>query len=139
MNTAVFYKSVENITTSTAANGGDLTLAQVSALVSDTVVEITTEFVNKSSWFQYVSTGAGSGVILSQDGYVITNNHVICGDDGTTPADAITVRLTNGDEYEAELIGTDSDSDIAILKIEAENLTPAICGNSDNGGCGCGC
>jgi len=132
MNTAVFYKSVDNITTSTAENGGDLTLAQVSAMVSDTVVEITTEFVNTSRWFQYVSTGAGSGVILSQDGYVITNNHVICGDDGTTPADTITVRLTNGDEYEAKLIGTDADSDIAILKIEATGLTPAICGNSDS-------
>ena len=131
MSTAVFYKSVENIATSTQENGGDLTLAQVSALVSDTVVEITTEFVNTSSWFQYVSTGAGSGVILSTDGYVITNNHVICGDDGTTPADTITVRLTNGEEYKAELVGTDADSDIAILKIEAEGLSPAVCGNSD--------
>ncbi|MBQ8401090.1 MAG: trypsin-like peptidase domain-containing protein, partial [Clostridia bacterium] len=132
MKTAVFYKSVENLSTSTGENGGDLTLAQVSAMVGDTVVEITTEFVNTSNWFQYVSTGAGSGVILSQDGYVITNNHVICGDDGVTPADTITVRLTNGDEYKAELIGTDSDSDIAVLKIDAQGLTPAVCGNSDN-------
>jgi len=131
MKTAVFYKSVENLSTSTADKGGDLTLAQVSALVSDTVVEITTEFLNTSVWFQYVSTGAGSGVILSQDGYVVTNNHVICGEDGVTPADTITVRLTNGDEYEAKLIGTDADSDIAILKIEAQGLTPAVCGNSD--------
>ncbi len=131
MKTAVFYKTVENLSTSTAESGGDLTLAQVSALVGDTVVEITTEFVNTSSWFQYVSTGAGSGVILSTDGYVITNNHVICGDDGVTPADTITVRLTNGEEYKAELIGTDADSDIAILKIEAEGLSPAVCGNSD--------
>ena len=131
MKTAVFYKSVENLATSTADKGGDLTLAQVSALVSDTVVEITTEFLNTSVWFQYVSTGAGSGVILSQDGYVVTNNHVICGEDGVTPADTITVRLTNGDEYEAELIGTDADSDIAILKIDAQGLSPAVCGNSD--------
>lgn len=131
MKTAVFYKSVENLSTSTADKGGDLTLAQVSALVSDTVVEITTEFLNTSVWFQYVSTGAGSGVILSQDGYVVTNNHVICGEDGVTPADTITVRLTNGEEYQAALIGTDADSDIAILKIEAEGLTPAVCGNSD--------
>ncbi len=130
--TAVFYKSVENLATSTAGNGGDLTMAQVSALVTDTVVEITTEYLNKSSWFQYVSTGAGSGVILSEDGYIITNNHVICGSDGVTPADAIKVRLTDGEEYEAKLIGTDSDSDIAILKIEAKGLTPAISGNSDN-------
>lgn len=132
LKTAVFYKSVENIVSSTAANGGDLTLPQISAMVSDTVVEITTEFLNTSRWFQYVSTGAGSGVILSQDGYIVTNNHVICGDDGTTPADTITVRLTNGEEYKAELIGTDADSDIAILKIDATGLTPAICGNSDN-------
>ncbi|MBQ3176694.1 MAG: trypsin-like peptidase domain-containing protein [Clostridia bacterium] len=131
MKTAVFYKSVENLSTSTADKGGDLTLAQVSALVSDTVVEITTEFLNTSVWFQYVSTGAGSGVILSQDGYVVTNNHVICGEDGVTPADTITVRLTNGEEYQAALIGTDADSDIAILKIEAVGLTPAVCGNSD--------
>lgn len=129
--TAVFYKSVDSIATSTAANGGDLTMAQVSALVSDTVVEITTEFVNTSGWFQYVSSGAGSGVILSEDGYIITNNHVICGEDGTTPADTITVRLTSGEEYDAKLVGTDSDSDVAVLKIEAKGLTPAICGDSD--------
>lgn len=129
--TAVFYKSVDNIATSTAANGGDLTMAQVSALVSDTVVEITTEFVNTSGWFQYVSSGAGSGVILSEDGYIITNNHVICGEDSSTPADTITVRLTDGTEYDAKLVGTDSDSDVAVLKIEAKGLTPAICGDSD--------
>lgn len=129
--TAVFYKSVDNIATSTATNGGDLTMAQVSALVSDTVVEITTEFVNTSGWFQYVSSGAGSGVILSEDGYIITNNHVICGEDSSTPADTITVRLTDGTEYDAKLIGTDSDSDVAVLKIEAKGLTPAICGDSD--------
>ncbi len=129
--TAVFYKSVDSIATSTAANGGDLTMAQVSALVSDTVVEITTEFVNTSGWFQYVSSGAGSGVILSEDGYIITNNHVICGEDSSTPADTITVRLTDGTEYDAKLIGTDSDSDVAVLKIEAKGLTPAICGDSD--------
>ncbi len=130
--TAVFYKSVENLATSTTGGGGDLTMAQVSALVEDTVVEITTEFLNTSVWFQYVSTGAGSGVILSEDGYIITNNHVICGSDGITPADTIKVRLTNGEEHPAKLIGTDSDSDIAILKIEATGLTPAISGNSDN-------
>lgn len=129
--TAVFYKSVDSIATSTAANGGDLTMAQVSALVSDTVVEITTEFVNTSGWFQYVSSGAGSGVILSEDGYIITNNHVICGEDSSTPADTITVRLTDGTEYDAKLVGTDSDSDVAVLKIEAKGLTPAICGDSD--------
>jgi len=128
--TAVFYKSVENLATSTAENGGDLSLAQVSALVADSVVEITTEYT-VSGWFQYVSGGAGSGVILSEDGYIVTNNHVICSDDGVTPADTITVRLTSGEEHAATLVGTDSDSDIAILKIDASGLSPAVCGNSD--------
>jgi len=131
-NTAVFYRSVETLSTSTGENGGDLTMAQVSALVSDSVVEINTEFTVVSGWFQYVSGGAGSGVILSEDGYVITNNHVVCNSDGVTPAENITVRLTNGEEYKAKLIGTDSDADIAILKIDATGLTPAVCGNSDN-------
>lgn len=90
-----------------------------------TVVEITTEIVSNNSYFQqYVESGAGSGVIISTDGYIITNNHVIDG------ASKITVRLTTGDEHEAILIGTDSQSDIAVLKIEATGLAYATLGDS---------
>ncbi|MBQ9134014.1 MAG: trypsin-like peptidase domain-containing protein [Clostridia bacterium] len=90
-----------------------------------TVVEITTEIVSNNSYFQqYVESGAGSGVIISTDGYIITNNHVIDG------ASKITVRLTTGDEHEAVLIGTDSQSDIAVLKIEATGLPYATLGDS---------
>ena len=99
---------------------------QAVALVKDSVVEITTEqVVNGHSFYQYVQSGAGSGVIIAKEGHVITNNHVIAG------ASKITVRLTNGNEYEAKLIGTDASSDIAILKITPEEeLTVATLGTS---------
>lgn len=105
-----------------------MTKTQVAALVKDSVVEISTEQVVKGhSFMQYVQSGAGSGVIISDDGMVITNNHVING------ASKITVRLTNGNEYVAELIGTDASSDIAIIKIKAEEkLTVATLGSSAN-------
>ena len=99
---------------------------QVANLVKDSVVEITTEkVVNGHSFYQYVQSGAGSGVIIAKEGHVITNNHVING------ASKITVRLTNGNEYEAKLIGTDASTDIAVLKISPnEELTVATLGSS---------
>ncbi len=132
-NTAVVYRTVEDIVTSTGASGGEpLTYSQVAEVVKDSVVEIMTEYTVQSMWYQYVTGGAGSGVIISDDGYIVTNNHVICDDSGTTIADNITVRLTNGEEYKATAIGADADSDIAVLKIEAQGLTFAVAGNSDN-------
>jgi serine protease Do len=101
------------------------TYASVAAKVKPTVVEITTEQVSSSSYFQqYVQSGAGSGVIISADGYIITNNHVISG------ASKITVCLTNGNEYDATVIGTDSQGDIAVLKIDAADLPYATIGDS---------
>jgi serine protease Do len=70
-------------------------------------------------------TGYGSGVIISSDGYIITNNHVIEG------ADSIQVTLNNNKKYDAKLIGKDPDSDIALLKIKAENLPTIKYGDSD--------
>ncbi len=101
--------------------------AEVAAAAKNTVVEITTEVVQTSTYFgQYVTSGAGSGVILSDDGLIITNNHVIDG------ASAISVRTTDGKVYPATLLGTDPDTDIAVLKIDASSLPFAIVGNSDN-------
>ncbi len=100
-------------------------VSTVAANVSATVVEIRTETVQTGGYFQqYISSGAGSGVIISDDGYIITNNHVISG------ADTITVRTTDAKEYSAKLVGTDSETDVAVIKIEAEGLTPAIIGDS---------
>lgn len=128
---AVIYKGVDTVSTSTTTAGGDLTNAQVAAMVKDSVVEINTEYTTVSMWYQYVSGGAGSGVIISEDGYIITNNHVICGKDGVTIAEKITVRLTDGSEYAATVVGADADTDIAIIKIDKTGLIPAIMGDSD--------
>lgn len=130
-------KQEENIATITKTPGGTVVTVegkvgelmskhQAASLVKDSVVEITTEQVVKgNSFYQYVQSGAGSGVIIAAEGYVITNNHVISG------ASKIVVRLTNGNEYEAKLIGTDASSDIAVLKITPdEELTVATLGSS---------
>lgn len=105
-----------------------LTQAQVYDIVKNSVVEITTDFLTSYGNFQYVSSGAGSGVIISEDGYIATNNHVITSDNKV--ADTVKVRLTDGTEYEAEVVGRDEDSDVALLKIEAEDLTHAVFGDS---------
>ena len=105
-----------------------LTQAQVYEIVKNSVVEITTDFLSSYGNFQYVSSGAGSGVIISEDGYIVTNNHVIVSENKV--ADTIKVRLTDGTEYEAELIGRDEDSDIALLKIDAEDLEHVVFGDS---------
>ncbi len=103
-------------------------LADVVSQTADSVVEITQYSTTNSAYsnYNYTSEGNGSGVIISSDGYILTNNHVI---DGATK---ISVRLRNGEEYEASLIGKDSKTDIAIIKIEAEDLTVAKIGNSSN-------
>ncbi|MCS6904069.1 MAG: trypsin-like peptidase domain-containing protein [Bacteroidia bacterium] len=70
-------------------------------------------------------SSAGSGVIVSADGYIVTNNHVI------DNADDIEVTLTNKHTYKAKVIGTDPNTDLALLKIDAKNLPPIAFGNSD--------
>ena len=101
------------------------TTTEVVAKVKDSVVEITTESTSYDSFYgQYVSQGAGSGVIISEDGYILTNHHVI------EDASSIKVRLTNGTSYDAKLIGSDSLVDIALLKIEEKGLTTATFGDS---------
>ena len=78
---------------------------------------------------EYTQTGAGSGVIISEDGYILTNNHVISG------ADSITVYVMDENEeettYEATLVGTSESNDVAVLKIDATGLNAAVFGDSD--------
>ena len=106
--------------------GGVLSVSEIAALASPSVVEISTETVSRSNFLgQYIQSGAGSGVIFSEDGIVVTNDHVVDG------ASTITVRTKDGESYEATLLGTDSKTDIAVLRIEADGLTPAILGDSD--------
>ncbi|HET8903090.1 MAG TPA: Do family serine endopeptidase, partial [Saccharospirillum sp.] len=70
--------------------------------------------------------GLGSGFILSEDGYILTNNHVVDG------ADDVRVTLTNGTSYEAEVIGTDPQSDVALLKVDADDLHAVTIGSSED-------
>ena len=111
-----------------SATGTSLSLQDVSAIVSPSVVAITTEQMTSSNtWFggSYVQSGAGSGVIISQDGYILTCAHVVSG------ATSISVQLSDDSTYTATIVGADSSSDIAVLKIEAAGLTPAVLGDSD--------
>jgi len=73
----------------------------------------------------YVQEGLGSGFIVSEDGYVITNSHVVRG------ADEVIVTLTDGREFQAEIVGADARTDVAVLKIDADDLQPAELGDSD--------
>ena len=115
--------------TAASSSGSSLTTEQVADLVSPSVVVITTEQVVYSQWSWYgqnqVESGAGSGVIISSDGHILTCAHVVDG--------ASTITVTIGDkDYTATLVGEDTTSDIAVIKIDADGLTPATVGNSDS-------
>ena len=115
--------------TAASSSGSSLTTEQVADLVSPSVVVITTEQVVYSQWSWYgqnqVESGAGSGVIISSDGYILTCAHVVDG--------ASTITVTIGDkDYTATLVGEDTTSDIAVIKNDADGLTPATVGNSDS-------
>ncbi len=129
----VVIQQVER-TDSSAASGttvasSGMTTSQVSEMVSPSVVVITTEQVVYSQWSWYgqnqVESGAGSGVIISSDGYILTCAHVVSG------ASQITVTIGDTD-YTATVVGEDDTSDVAVLKIDATGLTPATVGDSDS-------
>ena len=121
---SVIYRDTSGTVNTTSDSSG--TIKAVVESCADSVVEIQTESISSgnSLFQQYVSSGAGSGVILTQDGYIVTNHHVIEG------ATSILVRTRSGDEYSAELIGSDEQSDLAVLKIDASGLIPAVLGDS---------
>ena len=101
-------------------------LIDVAAKSKKSVVEIKTEVMTRDRFFgNYVSEGAGSGVIISENGYIVTNYHVV---DGAT---SIYVTLSDGKEYEGIYIGGDANTDIAVLRIHGKKLAAATMGNSD--------
>ena len=110
-----------------ASSTGSLSVADVAAIAGPSVVEVATESVTTNNYFgQFVQSGTGSGVIISEDGYIVTNNHVVAG------ADQVKVTLHDKTEYMATVIGADAKTDIALLKVEAKGLTAATIGNSEN-------
>ncbi len=103
-----------------------LTIAEVYAANVNSTVGITTEITTNSWGYQTTQAASGSGFVLTSDGYILTNYHVIEG------ASGVTVTLYDGTTYDAAIIGYDENNDIAVLKAEATGLTPVILGDSDN-------
>lgn len=129
-NKTVIYKAAETDSSSTAkqTSSSGLTTSEIADKASPSVVEINVKGTTNSYGFfggTYETNAAGSGVIISDDGYIITNNHVV--EDGNE----YTVITNDGTSYEASLVGTDENSDIAVLKVDATGLTPATIGDSD--------
>ncbi len=135
------------------ANGNALTTEQIIHNATPSVVLITSEFTEAQG------SGTGTGIVLSSDGYIITNCHVIetsyqtyqsTGDMNpfenpfsffgggyeavtqTAQADKVTVTMSDGSEHKAEIIGSDESTDLALLKIDVDGLIPAVLGSSDD-------
>ena len=125
--TVMYQAASGGSATSTSSTGGSL--SDVASAVTPSVVVVTTEQIVTDNYFwggQQVLSGAGSGVILTTDGYIVTNYHVVEG------AQQITVTLHDDSTYTATVVGSDQQSDIALLKIDATGLTPAVLGDSDS-------
>ena len=101
--------------------------AEVYASTVNSVVSINCSSVSTNIFGQSVqSASSGSGFIITQDGYIVTNHHVVSG------ASSVTVTLHDGREYPATVVGSDSDYDVAVLKINATDLQPVTLGNSSS-------
>ncbi len=125
----------ELTTTSAGSFASTFSKAQIIELTAPSVVGVDTYYTatgyaypfgnGTESGSQQVQVGSGSGIILSSDGYIVTCKHVV------DSAETITIILNDDTEYDATLIGSDSRSDLAVLKIDADGLTPATLGDSD--------
>lgn len=103
----------------------EMTPAEVYAVNVHSTVGITTSITTNYWGFQTTSAASGSGFIITDDGYILTNHHVI------EDSNSITVTMYDGSVYDADLIGYDQSNDIAVLKIDATGLTPVVLGDSD--------
>jgi serine protease Do len=98
--------------------GTELTTQELVAEVAPAVVSIVTETVTYNWFWQAVpQTGAGTGIVISSDGYIVTNNHVV------EDAQKVTVTLNDGSAFGATIVGTDAQTDLAVVKISANNLS----------------
>ena len=103
-----------------------MTASEVYAANVNSTVGITTSVTTNFWGFQTTSAASGSGFILTADGYILTNFHVI------ESSSSISVTLYDGTSYDAVLVGYDESNDIAVLKIDASDLSPVVLGDSDN-------
>ena len=111
--------------TVTVDSSKEMTPAEVYAANVNSTVGITTSITTNFWGFQTTSAASGSGFIITTNGYILTNYHVI------EDSNSITVSMYDGTTYDAALVGYDESNDIAVLKIDAENLTPVVLGDSD--------
>jgi serine protease Do len=98
--------------------GAAISSQELVAKVAPAVVSIVVDTVAYNSHFQAVpETGAGTGIIISPDGYIVTNDHVVTG------AQSVTVTLSDGSTFPATIVGTDMQTDLAVVKVVANNLS----------------
>jgi serine protease Do len=129
---ATIYKAAAGPTTvsavdvSSVKDGSPMTASQIYATFVGSTVGINVETVTNNVFGQPVkAAAAGSGFVITADGYIVTNYHVI------DNASSIKVVFSNNQTYDATLVGGDEESDIAVLKIDATGLTPVVIGDSD--------
>ena len=103
-----------------------LTASEVYAQNVNSTVGITTSITTNYFGYQTTAAAAGSGFILTQDGYILTNYHVV------ESSSSIKVTTYDGTSYDAQLIGYDESNDVAVLKVDATDLTPVVLGDSDS-------
>ena len=118
-------RETEALTVAHVDTSREQTAAEVYAENVNSTVGITTSITTNYWGYQTQSAAAGSGFILTADGYILTNYHVV------EDSNSITVALYDGSTYDAKLVGYDENNDIAVLKIDATGLQPVVLGSSD--------
>jgi serine protease Do len=108
--------------------GQEMTASQIYAANVNSCVGITANITYNVWGYTTTAAASGSGFVLTSDGYIATNYHVVEDSD----SDGLTVTMYDGTSYAATLVGYDSDNDVAVLKIDAEGLTPVVIGDSDS-------
>ena len=117
------------VNTANVPSADPMTPAEIYAANVNSTVGITVDAVTTNWWGMTTSSAAaGSGFIISQDGYIVTNYHVI----NINGASSITVAMYDGTTYDAKVVGFDENHDLAVLKIDASGLTPVVLGDSDS-------
>ena len=115
------------VNVSTADGVKEMSLSEIYASYADSCVCVNVTATVQQGFYQYEASGAGSGFIISEDGYIVTNYHVIDG------ANSIKVTLNNGESYDATLIGGEELNDVAVLKVNGvTGLKPVVLGDSDS-------
>ena len=113
------------LTVASVDTGKALSASEIYAQNVNSTVGITTSITTNYFGYQTTAAAAGSGFILTQDGYILTNYHVV------ESSSTITVTTYDGTSYDAKLVGYDESNDIAVLKVDSTDLVPVVLGDSD--------